>query len=1724
MEKIGEFLLLEKIAETKKSAIYRAKKSSDTQKVVLKILKREFNSAVEIARIKQESSLVENLSINGIILSKGILISENTVALILEDTGGTSLKQFLNQYSVNYMDFFPIAISLANTLALIHSNNIIHKDIKPHNIIVDHISGEIQNARITDFGISTIINEKIAEIYETSTIEGTLPYISPEQTGRMNLNVDYRTDLYSLGITFFEILTGKLPFESRDPLELIHQHMAKEAPKVHEINKSIPEVLSSIITKLIAKSPEDRYQSAYGLKNELEYCYTEIKKSGKSFSFQPGFMDICDRFIIPQKLFGRENEVEKLLNSFESVTFGKTKIVLVSGDPGIGKSRLVNEIHKPLIKHKGYFITGKYDQIRREVPFSSIIQSFQTLLKQILAESEERISYWREELKLALGDNGKVISSVIPELELILGKQQEISELSPEESMNRFYYTFLNFVKVFTKRDHPITLFLDDLQWADLPSLNLLKIILQDRKLNHLLIIFAFRDGEVGESHPFKILISELEKMNREIDSIHLDSLKINDVENFIVHLIGNQQTKSRVISNILYEKTRGNPFFLNQFTKRLYEEKIIEFTVGKGWSCDFERIQSLEVTDNVVELMAKKIASLSPTSMKLLELASCIGNRFTLEQLSLVNETSIEETLFILNETLQEGFVTFSKDYYKFLHDRIQEAAYSLITDEEKILYHRKIGELTLKDSIGEKIFENVFYIADQFNKAIPSFLEEDEKLKLIELNLLAGKKALSSAAYFSAFHYFKTCLQVIKSFPDFWNEKYSLTLSIYTYTAESAYLCLKYDEMEVYSDEALSKTQSMIDRISIYEIKIKTFIARYDLKNAVEEGLRVLKELGIRFPKKPNPGHAVLSLLSAKIKLLIRNDNILDLPKLEDANTLAAIRIISTINSATYFAAPDLLPLLLLKVVNLSLSKGNSRFSAYNFVGFGLILCSLEFFLYGNKIGKLAIELVEKQNQKEEKPRVYFVYNTFVRPWVEPVSNCLDPLLNAYQNAISVGDIEFASHSALVYGYYSYLSGLDLEEVLSRVRLCVDASQNLKQETDLNVLNMYKQITMTLTERDSFHHNLSGSSFEPKELFKVNESEIDKTSLFHFNFLSLILSYMMKDFETAIIHAEKNALNKEGALSVYMLPVNYFYDSLVRLALYKKGDLNSKLKSKYLKIVKSNLAILSKWEKYCSENLENKVLIIKAELASIDNDFSKAVFLYEKAILKSKVNGFTNEEGIVSELCGNFYQTNGLKEVSRLYFSQARIAFNKWGASLIVARLDKSNPTLTRKTDIEISEIISTSDTSLNLSTKTRGLDVSTILKFSHVLSSETDLKNLLGKIVSMSMENAGAEKGVLILEKKGKLYVEASINSSNKIVKEESIPVFEFSELSEKIVNYVWKTKEGVVLANASNEGLFIKDPYVQANKIKSVLCSPILHKKRLSGILYLENNLTTNAFINERLELLSILSTQAAISIENARLISERESSAKLAKEMEITARIQKSLIPEVPYCEGYEISSFMQAAESVGGDYYDVINTKDKDWFIIGDVSGHGILSGLIMMMVQTSIHILLSNDTSFTPAKLLLTLLNGIEENIRKISRHEYKYMTVTFLSFNKEGEFSFAGQHQDLIIYRKNTNSIEKIQTEGIWIGVGSMTDHKEDLIKDKTFKMESGDILVLYTDGITEGENSDLEMLGTEGLCKLIFHNSTKTVSQIKDEILKITKEYKCNDDITFLVIQKK
>ncbi|NLD93185.1 MAG: serine/threonine-protein kinase PknK, partial [Fibrobacter sp.] len=991
MDQISDYILTENIHESRSSVIYRGHRINENQPVIIKLLKTKKPSPDELARFKQEYNLIKNLNLEKIVKTLDFVedtFDEDTFnyAIIEEDFNGISLKKLLKTRTISLQNFLGIAITLSETLSNLHKNNIIHMDIKPDNIL---INTEENIVKITDFGISALLTHANDEIYNPAVIQGTLAYMSPEQTGRMNRSMDYRTDLYSLGITFYEMLTGKLPFKSKDPIELIHSHIARQPTAPRDLNPDIPTVISSIILKLLAKSPEERYQNASGLAFDLTECLNQLTRNGTIDNFTIAQKDISIRFNIPQHLVGRELESANLMESFERASLGTGEMMLVTGSPGIGKSALVNELYKPIVAKKGYFISSKYDQFKRDIPYSSIIQAFQSLIRQIIAESEDRVHSLKNKLLSALGSNGKVLISVIPELEYVIGKQPDVPDLNPEESQNRFNLLFQKFVNVFISPEQP----------------------------NHFFFIGAYRDTETDQNHPLMIMFNEIVKHGTKVNNITLKPLDIDNINTILVNVFRCKAEQSIELAELVHRKTAGNPFFVNQFLKSLYDKKVLSFNPKDGWNWNIDSIIEMQVTDNVVEFMATKISSLPKNTQDILKICSCIGNRFDLEELATVSEKTMEAVLEDLSLAIREDLVRLCDGIYKFHHDRIQEAAYSLIPESEKAQMHYRIGSSALKKTDSENLNKKIFYIVDQLNRGSRFLIDYEMRFNLMSLNEQAAGKAKSAAAYYAAAEYLEKAKSLLST--EEWGLLPHKLFSISIQYAECLYLSGNIDKALDLCEQLFELATDNFDKGGVYSLKIRILDATYQQLEAVLEEVRKgLALFGVSLPADNQEIDKAVKEGIAKMKAYFAQnpiEKLIELPHMTDKNNVMVMKLLLQAAPSVAQTNFQLFSLIELLMFELAISYGTTAESCKNFVDLGLIHNAfLGDYERSYQLSKVAFALIDKYNADSLKSSVYFVFSAYISCWRSHYREGLDYYDLAYQSGLETGDLLHVSYSS--------------------------------------------------------------------------------------------------------------------------------------------------------------------------------------------------------------------------------------------------------------------------------------------------------------------------------------------------------------------------------------------------------------------------------------------------------------------------------------------------------------------------------------------------------------------------------------------------------------------------------------------------------------------------------------------------------------------------------------
>ncbi|MDZ7958629.1 MAG: AAA family ATPase [Aulosira sp. DedQUE10] len=1501
---IAGYNLIEVLYDGTTTCVYRALLEPAQTSVIIKTLKAEYPTIEQLTQLRHEYQILQPLEIEGIVKPLALENYQNGLALILSDFAGEPLKNFISIQNFELSNFLNIAIKLATILSELHQNKIIHKDIKPQNILINPQTGQV---KIIDFSISSCLSKESQNPNNPNLLEGTLSYMSPEQTGRMNRSIDYRTDFYSLGVTFYEMLTGQLPFQVNDSLELVHCHIAKTPVPPKEIHSNIPAVVSDIVMKLLAKTAEERYQNALGLKADLEECLQQLQATGKIADFPIGQLDLYSQFLIPQKLYGREKEVAILMNAFERVSLGATEMMLVSGYSGIGKSCLVNEVHKPIVRQRGYFISGKFDQFKRNIPYASLIQAFQELIRQLLTESSEQIANWQAKLLAALGDNSQVIIDVIPEVERITGPQPEVPQLGPTESQNRFNRLFQQFIHVFCKPEHPLVVFLDDLQWADSASLKLIQLLANDPDSQYLLLIGAYRDNEVNATHSLILTLEEIPKSGAVINNIVLQPLQIYHVNQLVSDTLHTNLEKSELLANLLYNKTQGNPFFLIQLLKSLYQDNLLSFNFSEGcWQWDIHRLQNIDITDNVIELMVSQIQKLLPTTQNVLKLAACIGDKFTLEVLATVNKKSQSETAIDLWEALQAGLILplnnsykiplilgqeeiNNEDYqsekilnnaeqtitYKFLHDRVQQAAYCLIPDEQKKGTHLKIGQLLLQNATPEERKENIFTIVNQLNYGTELLTSESEKYELAQLNLIAGQKAKAATAHNSAVKYLQVGLDLLAE--DSWKCQYELTLSLHSEATEAAYLSGDFQQMQRLSEIVINCAKTLLDKVKVYELQIQGYLAQNKQIEAITLGLEVLKLLGVEFPAQPNQLDIQQGLEeAASIIHGKRIEDLIDLPQMTDPHQLAVIKILSNLITPTYQTFPQLMPLVAFKQVYLSVKHGNASISPHAYATYGLILCGVIGDINsGYQFGQLAINLVSKLNAREIKTKTYFIVGSLVRNWKEHLKDNLELLFVAYSDGLETGDLEYAALSLMSYCYQSYFIGKELTQVERQMATYADAISKIKQKTILNYHEIHWQPVLNLIGKAENPCCLEGKAYNEQTMLPLHSSANDQLAIFSLYFNKLLLCYLFEHYTEAIENSAMCEKYTDIGTGLAHIPIFYFYNSLTRLSVYSDATLSEQ--QDILERVQANQEKMQKWAHYAPMNHLHKFYLVEAERHRVLDEKIEAAEMYDRAIALAKDNDYINEEALAHELAAKFYLSWGRQTIARTYMTNAYHAYSRWRAIAKVKDLETRYPQLIT---ISPAQKLETNYQEINQAStrigRTDSLDLMTVMKASQALSGEIVLSKLLANLMRILIENAGAEKGFLILETAGKLKIEASGSvDKDEINVERSLPVESSQQLPISIINYVQRTQKDVVLNDATNEAVFNLDNYIISQKPKSILCTPIVNQGKLIGILYLENNLTTGAFTPQRLEMLQILSSQAAISIENARLYQDLE---------------------------------------------------------------------------------------------------------------------------------------------------------------------------------------------------------------------------------------------------------
>jgi PAS domain S-box-containing protein len=1389
------------------------------------------------------------------------------IALVLEDPGGAPLDRLLGR-PLDVSHFLHIAIPLAGTVRQVHERGLIHKDIKPANILVNEASGGVW---LTGFGIASRLPREHQAPAPPEVIAGTLAYMAPEQTGRMNRSVDTRSDLYALGVTFYEMLAGTLPFAAADPMEWVHCHIARQPAPPEERVAGVPGPLSAIVMKLLAKTAEERYQTASGVESDLQRCSGEWETHGRIEPFMLGAHDLSNQLLIPEKLYGREREIDSLLASFDRVVAtGAVEFVLVSGYSGIGKSSVVNELHQALVPSRGLFASGKFDQYKRDIPYATLGQAFQSLVRSLLSQSEAELGRWRDELREALGSNGQLIVNVVPELELVIGKQPAVTNLPASDAQNRFQMAFRRFLGVFARKEHPLALILDDLQWLDAATLDLLEHLVTQSEVRHLLLIGAYRDNEVSPSHPLLRTLDAIRKAGTPVQEIGLAPLTREDMGRLVADTLGCTPGDAAPLAQLVHEKTGGNPFFAIQFVSALAEEGLLRFDHdAMRWRWELDRLHAKGYTDNVVDLMVGKLTRLSPRTQAALQQLACLGNVAEIAMLSIVLGKSNEEVRSDLWDAVRLELVEQLDGSYKFTHDRVQEAAYSFIPERARAEAHLLIGRLLVAHTPAERREEAVFEIVNQLNRGAALIASREEREQLAELNVIAGGRAKATTAYASALTYFTAGAALLPE--DSWERRHELRFGLELGVAECEFLTGALAEAEQRLNVLSAHAASTEERATAVCMCIELYTTVGRNARAIASALTGLRLFGIDIPAHPTWKHVQAEYEAAWQILNGRPiESLIDLPLMTDPEQQAAMQVLSTLLGPAYFTDFHLFCLLACRMVNVSMQHGMCGASAHAYGFWGIVLGPV-FHRYreGYRSAKLACDLVEKHGFIAYRAKAYRSMG-IAALWTQPITTALDFNRAAVRAASETGDLTYACYSVDRSVLILLLRNDPLDVVWRESERSLDFVRKAGYGAVADNIVSMQRFIATMQGRTATFRPFSDAQFDETAFEAQLTANQTAMMVFFYWIIKLKTRFLSGDYAEALAAADKaSALLWISAAHIHLLDYSY-YSALTVAALYESGTADEQ--QRWRELLTAHRERLREWAENCPATFGDKHALVSAEIARLEGRDADAMRLYEEAIRSASENGFVQNEGLAHEVAARFYAARGVKTIAYAYLREARRCYLRWGAFGKVRQLEQLHPHL-RDAPVPASP-------TATIGAPVEQLDVGTVLKAAQAVSGEIVLDKLIERLMRIAVEHAGAERGLLVLLSGDEPRIAAEATTGRGLVDVTLRgTVVSPTELPESLLHYVIRTRETLIIDDALVENPFSADAYIRRKHIRSILCLPMVKQTNLIGVLYLENNLASHAFTPDRISVLELLASQAAISLENARLyndLQERET--------------------------------------------------------------------------------------------------------------------------------------------------------------------------------------------------------------------------------------------------------
>jgi predicted ATPase/class 3 adenylate cyclase/tRNA A-37 threonylcarbamoyl transferase component Bud32 len=1495
--------ILETINESYPHTIYLATRKEDGVDVVIKTLSDKYPKNEDLAGIQREYRIMKDLAGEGVAEVYDLIPHGHGNLAIVMERFGLSLHHYLSGFKNQMLpldQYFELSVQMVDLCRKMHERKIVHKNLQPSNFLIAPNSREL---RLIDFNVSSELSR---EHLDTGSIskwnEKSLPYISPEQTGRINRDTDYRSDFYSLGVSFFKMLTGGMPFNAGDSLEWVHCIISRQPPLAHTFNSQIPNTLSAILAKLMAKNAEDRYQSSFGLRADLEKCRDLWNQGLNEVTFEIAQSDVSRRFQIPQKMYGRETEIRKLESCFENASHGAVEFCLVSGYSGMGKTSLVHELGKPIVRNKGYLIHGKFEQFRQNAPYVALGNAFQELMHQLLGEPKKQLDAWSEKISKALGTGAQLIVDLIPELALIIGKQPPVQDLSPAESQNRFLMLFINFVKVFADEEHPLVIFLDDLQWSDVPTLNLVNRLMTSHELSHLFFIGAYRDNEVDQAHPLSLTLREIQS-KRVVEHLVLQPLSLSATDQLTKDTLLCDASRSGELSQILYEKSAGNPFFTIELLKNLKDREIIYFHAEKGcWNWDIEAVKNINYSDNVIGILVANQSRLDPSTQHVLQLAACIGATFNLKTLSIISESSMEKTGAALLDALKSNMVVpLNENYrfvgidatketnisspilaeinpvYKFQHDRIQQAAYSLIDPDQRKALHLSIGRLMWRHASEKELDEKLMDVVRHYNEGRSLITDRDELWSLARLNLAAGVKAKQSSAYDSALDYLKTGHELLGG--PAWVEDYQLSWDLNNELQYAFYLTGDWNNADSWTELMLDHSRTDIEKGLILSARARQYATTGRMRESLESAYKGLLMLGINFKSDPDTHD-----IDEEIKLIQNNLNgrpiadLIHMSEIRDQKAKIASQLIMEIFPAAFLSASGVMfPYLVLKSVNISLVSGNSPESAFAYAAYGMLLCG--YFndpAKGYEYGKLGVEMIEKFDDISLKSRIIYVYSMFIHHWSSHWSTMTPWFRKGIEAGYQSGDLLYLAYSAQ--DCIIWDPRLDLETASQEHRKLLAIVRECEYQDSLDSGTLFLQMQLNFQGLTESMYSLTDDSFDETKCVEGMLQRRFMTGISNYHIYKAEIYLFYNDPAGALEHVLEQEKRMASVIALPQAVRFQIVSFLVRSMLLP--TVTQEERRLYLVMMNDGLATLTGWARHCPENFEHLRLLMEAELAGHEGNMSEALVLYEQSMAAAKQSGFLRDEAIATEMAARALLRIGLTRPAVVYLQDAYHLYYRWGAHRKVEEMENDYSMLGNADRVGNKNTLKSRTFGSNANTADL-LDISSVLKASQTISGELVLEKLLNETLQILLENAGAQKGAIVEYKEGQLIIQVQSHTHDDPGARQDLGEQDdvFTALPITLINTAIRTQAPVVIDNASEVNSFISDPYIRDIKPISVMCVPLPLHGDSSSAVYLENNLTHSAFTRERIEVIKLLASQASISMENARIYEKQEKLLK-----------------------------------------------------------------------------------------------------------------------------------------------------------------------------------------------------------------------------------------------------